>query len=614
MKQRFTIGCLVALWAVAIPVFGEWPQFRGPGGAGVALEAGSLPESWGPETEGVRWRTEIPGDGISSPIVADGRVFLTTAYESPGIDRMRTVAGVSAIALTLLFLILFGRERRRRRDAAGAANAPWEARIVTGVSLFFVLVATVLAARPELIVPVGNPGRGWRIGGAIALLGVAAAFGWLRRGSALRLVGLALVATGAAVLLAQMPPSSYGPMPLSKSLPLVIPALALGLWLAYGFVRSRRTRSAGDRSAPAITLILLLLAGLSFAPSNLLSGLERVVVCLDVDSGEILWERTVLTSPAEKKWPNSSYATPTPATDGELVFAYFGHGLAALDYDGNVLWSESFPEYMQHTRYGASSSPVLTVGTVVLGHERELDLGDSSWLAAWDKRSGRRLWSKDLPDAHDSYSTPLMFDDGTTDQLLTPSWNTLVSYDVESGERLWSVDYPMEQMVASMGRAGDLVAVTGGAYGDRSLMVWRLAGAGAGTSAELLWQSNRGVAEIASPVIYADKLFSVNIGGILTVYDAVSGSELWKKRLDGEHYASLVAGDGKVYATNTEGRVTVISASDLKVLAVNDLDGQVYASPGIANGCLLIRTADSLVCVAGSGAPAAGVSAPPEST
>jgi outer membrane protein assembly factor BamB len=63
-------------------VAGNWPSFRGPGAAGVA-ESANLPVSWNVETgANVAWKTEIPGLGLSSPVIWDDLVFLTTAISS----------------------------------------------------------------------------------------------------------------------------------------------------------------------------------------------------------------------------------------------------------------------------------------------------------------------------------------------------------------------------------------------------------------------------------------------------------------------------------------------------------------------------------------------------
>lgn len=604
-----TLGWAALL--LAAPGVAEWRQWRGPDGAGVATEAQALPESWQEDGSGIRWATRIRGEGISSPVASGGRVFLTTAYESELLLRLRATCVAATVALAALFLLLLVRRWWKARGGSSGGGR-WDGRAVALLSVVFAIFAAYISLRPEEFFEISNPGRAYRLGGGIAMLGLGAAFGWFERGSGKRLLGAALLALGAALFLIFMPASSYGPTPLSKSLPFLVPAVAMALWFGIGYWRGRGRAPAGGDPSPLLAAILVLMAALFYAPINVLNGLDRVVVCLDEGTGEVLWERTVFTSPPEKKWENSSYATPTPVADGEIVFVYFGTGLAALDYDGTVLWRESFPGYTQRTRYGASTSPLLHGDLLILGRERELNHpGDDSWLAAWDKSTGRRLWRRVLDDAHDSYATPTLFESGGGTQVIIPSWMKLLSHDADTGERLWSLDYPMEQLVASMAWDGDLLAVTGGAYGDRFLVVYRLSGEGAETRAETLWKTNRGVSAISSPVIYDGKLFTVSVPGIMTVYEAATGKQIWKKRLDGEHYASLVAGDGKVYAVSTEGSVTVVAASEPSVLAVNELDGTVYSSPAISNGCLMIRTSSHLFCIEGE-ARQARVGDPPD--
>lgn len=593
------------LLAIAVPATADWTQWRGPDGAGVTLETAALPESWEPDSPNIRWQTLIRGEGISSPVASDGRVFLTTAYDSPLLDRLRTICRIAAVGLAALFLFVWARgSRRDRRARPTGRGGRWDARIVVGVSLFFLIAGLLVALKPELFFELGNPGRAFRVGGAIGLIGLLAAFGWIERRSPGRLLGAVLVSLGAALILIYMPASSRGPTPLSKSLPFLVPQLALAVWYVLGFQMARRgqaTDTGGRGSRPLLAAILVSMTALVYAPINLLTGLDRVVVCLDQQNGEVLWEQTVFTSPPEKKWPTSTYATPTPVTDGELVFAYFGHGLAALDFDGRVVWRERFPEYAHSTRYGASTSPILDGEALILGREREMNNPDQeTWLAAWETSTGRQLWRRVIPDLHDSYSTPLLFESGASTQLLIPSWRALAAHDAESGERLWSVDYTMQQMVASLATADDLVALSGGAHGDRFIYVFRLTGEGDSTRVETLWKTNRGVSVISSPVIYDGKLFTVTVPGIMTAYDVETGEQLWKKRLRGEHYASLVAGDGKVYAINTEGVVTVVSAGEPAVIATNELGGAVYSSPAISNGCLLVRTESRLFCIEGN--------------
>lgn len=616
VRRRTVLGILALLLAAAVAGHAEWPQWRGPGGLGVSSEPMPLPETWEPGSPNIRWRMPIPGEGISSPVVSEGRVFVTTAYEGSRNALTQRLALVATVVVVLLIVWLWLRGGRRGA-AEGSTEGlvpgrAWTAAridgaVVLSVSFASMFLAVVLAALPDLFFELGNPGRVWRMAGAIALLGLAGAFGWFGRGSRWRLLGVAAVVVAAALLVHFAPSGPLGRARLSKWLPYLVLGLATATWYLIGFWR--RPAEAPVRVVERahhrwIAGLLLLLSALVFVPNNFLAGLQRVVVCLDLESGEILWERPVFSAPAEQKWELSTYATPTPATDGERLFAYFGHGLASVDFDGNVQWVRRFPGYSQSTRYGAGSSPIVTGDALVVVREQEVHQeGPPSWIGAFDKESGRPLWRVEPPGAHDSYTTPLLYRSGSGSQLLTASWKSLVAYDAGSGERLWSHDYPMEQMVASMAGGGDVLVLTGGVYGEKTLLVLRIGGESGGAPAEVLWQTNRGVATISSPVLYGGLLFTLTTPGIMTCYDAATGNELWKQRLDGEYFASLVAGDGKVYATNTEGSTMVIAAEpEFRLIGNNPLGERVYSSPAISRGCLLIRTADSLVCIDGRSA------------
>ncbi len=605
-RGRLTLALALLLLAVASASVAEWSQWRGPEGSGVALHGVSLPEQWEAGSPNVRWSTTIPGEGISSPVVSGDRVFLTTGYESPTRLRLRAISvySIAALGAVFLLLVLGWVSRRGDRPRAGRKDRGFVALFSVG----FAVAASYIAMAPEQFMDVSYPGRAYRIGGGVALLGLGAAFGWFDRRSKARRWGAVLLLLGIATFLAFMPASSRGPTPLSKSLPFVLPAIIMMVWYTLG---SRKPTVAGETVSTGgwKAAVLTAMACLFYLSINVLSGFDRVVVALDATSGELLWQESVFTGPPERKWERSSFATPTPVADGETVWAYFGPGVAALDFDGDVLWSEDFPDYTQRTRYGATASPVLHGGSILLGREAELNHpDDDSWLGAWDKDSGEPLWWQVVDDARDSYATPMIYaSDGVT-QTIHASWQKLVSYDANSGDRLWEIEYPMEQLVASMARRDDVLAVTGGAYGDRFLVVYRLVPGGAAPGVEELWRTNRSVAAIASPVIYDGKLFTVSVPGIMTAFEVETGAQLWKKRLGGEHFASLVAGDGKVYAISIEGTVTVIDAAEPEVIAINELESAVYASPAISD-CLLIRTATELLCVEGEGEGGGAVAA-----
>src|SRR5687767_4298471 len=69
------VGLLGLLCLAASSLGADWPQFRGPGGSGVSTET-NLPVSWGVD-KNIRWKQKLPGRGLSNPVIAGGRIFVT---------------------------------------------------------------------------------------------------------------------------------------------------------------------------------------------------------------------------------------------------------------------------------------------------------------------------------------------------------------------------------------------------------------------------------------------------------------------------------------------------------------------------------------------------------
>src|SRR5262249_33271685 len=94
---------------------------------------------------------------------------------------------------------------------------------------------------------------------------------------------------------------------------------------------------------------------------------ERNLLCLERKTGKTLWSRTVLKAKLEKKHGLNSYASATPATDGERVYVTFmGDGntmqVACYDVEGKKVWLESPGKLL--SRHGFCSSPILHKGLV----------------------------------------------------------------------------------------------------------------------------------------------------------------------------------------------------------------------------------------------------------
>ena len=88
---------------------------------------------------------------------------------------------------------------------------------------------------------------------------------------------------------------------------------------------------------------------------------EKMLLCYDNTTGELLWQKTVVKDTLQRKHPDNSYASGTPATDGKLVYLSFldveDIVVAAYDFSGNQVWIQRPGKFS--SPHGYSCSPVL---------------------------------------------------------------------------------------------------------------------------------------------------------------------------------------------------------------------------------------------------------------
>jgi outer membrane protein assembly factor BamB len=87
--HRSIIAVAVTLVCSGLSLAADWPQFRGPHGNGTTDET-NLPVKWS-ATQGVKWKAELPGKGVSSPVVAAGKVYVTCSA-GPRDDQLFVLA------------------------------------------------------------------------------------------------------------------------------------------------------------------------------------------------------------------------------------------------------------------------------------------------------------------------------------------------------------------------------------------------------------------------------------------------------------------------------------------------------------------------------------------
>ena len=329
-----------------------------------------------------------------------------------------------------------------------------------------------------------------------------------------------------------------------------------------------------------------------------------VVLAVERDSGEIAWQREVSqTLPHERAHVSASFASGSPVTDGEHLFAFFGsRGLYALDLDGEVIWNKDLGAMSAKHEHGEGSSPALHGDTLVVNWDHEAQ----SFVAAFDKRTGEQRWR--VPrDEVTSWATPIVVEvPGTGAQVIVPGSERLRAYALDSGEVIWECGGLSHNVVASPVAAGGMV-FSGSSYERQALLVIRLEGARGdltrGEDDHLVWVRRRGAPYVPSPLLYADKLYFLrHYQPLLHQLDASTGAEPegpFRLAGLGNIYASPVAAAGRIYLTDLEGATLVLSAgSKPETLALNHLDDSFSASVALSGRELYLRGAKHLYCIA----------------
>ena len=146
--------------------------------------------------------------------------------------------------------------------------------------------------------------------------------------------------------------------------------------------------------------------------------IRRSIVSFRRTDGKLLWETFVPDTdvPVEAAHWKNGWATPTPTTDGDRVYAYFGnHGVIAVDFHGKLIWSASVGQVVDpRWDYGVASSLLLYRDRLIIIQDHEGTLGP--FIMALDKSTGRRLWLTPRT-VKTGWSTPVAVRAGDHDEM-----------------------------------------------------------------------------------------------------------------------------------------------------------------------------------------------------
>lgn len=364
---------------------------------------------------------------------------------------------------------------------------------------------------------------------------------------------------------------------------------------------------------------------------------EWKVLCLDKNSGSVLWERTAVKgTPKFKRHTKATHANSTPCTDGKVVVACFGsEGVHAFSLDGEKRWSVDLgpldvgPWDDKALQWGFAGSPIIYAGVVYL----QCDVKDRGFLVALDAADGRELWRRSRQDVP-GWCTPAILapaaaggGGGATDpaavaapspQIIVNGCKHMGGYDARSGEEIWRManggGIPVPTPVVADGlivltsnhRPLDkdgipqpIIAVRGGARGDITFS--KDSSQEAPPGEHVAWFRDKRGNYMQTPLAHRGLLYACKDNGSAACYDLKTGAEKWRERLgrgnSGFTASPVLAGD-KIYWTSEEGDVYVVEAgAEFRLVSINALGEICMATPAVSDGRLYFRTQRHVIAI-----------------
>jgi outer membrane protein assembly factor BamB len=320
------------------------------------------------------------------------------------------------------------------------------------------------------------------------------------------------------------------------------------------------------------------------------------VLALDAGSGKILWDRTAYEGPVyDARHRRSSFAGPTPVTDGKMIYAYFGpEGLYAYDLDGRLAWNVQEP--FRLLGLGTGTSPVLHGNLVII--QRDEDNGEHSVVVAYDKSSGKEVW-RTKRSIEISWSTPVIVHASGRDELVTLGSERIIAYDPATGRELWQTT-GVESYAIHTPLVGHGLVIASAGYPEKRVIAIR---PGNVPDAErVAWRFARGTGYVISNLLYGEYLYLFTDNGITTCLDATTGEvkyEGGRVPKPARFMGSPVAFGSYVAMSSDEGDTFMVKAGPKHEIAhTNSVGEPVYSSPAISNGRIYIRANRHLFAIA----------------
>lgn len=376
----------------------------------------------------------------------------------------------------------------------------------------------------------------------------------------------------------------------------------------------------------------------------MIESTRLALICHDAWKGEELWRQEVPIDGVPALANPNSYASSTPATDGERVYIYVTTvGLLAFDgVDGTEIWR--LPVQVAHHIFGwgAAGSPIVYDGIVFFNQDDDLN----SFLIGVDAESGELLWRTERPEMLAGYAVPVICElDGRYD-LVVAGTGHMKGYDPQTGEEIWTCNSLLRNSMTTPVVHDGIIYFAQQSFGEsdnvlsKALLQWKdtdqdgkltkeevpeafwkkfdhgdadddgflvgeeidrafqsptnmvgggfiiqaIRGGGNGdvTKTHLLWnmEDTRAASDYSSPLMVDGRLFLVKRGGITNVVDTVTGESLRRRKRLGNI--------GQYYASPIfgDGKIYVSGENGFVVVLANQSKQKVLAKNDMGESCL----------------------------
>jgi outer membrane protein assembly factor BamB len=314
--------------------------------------------------------------------------------------------------------------------------------------------------------------------------------------------------------------------------------------------------------------------------------------CFNAKSGEEEWHRQFWATGRTMCHNKMCVATPTPASDGKRIFAFYSsNDVICLDLAGNLLWYRglTFDYPNASNSLGMASSPVVVNDTLVVQVESDAE----AFAVGLDTQTGLERWKIERP-RRANWTSPVVFQ-GTADQpqsVLLQSSAGVQAIDPKTGKEIWNYTDGASTIPSSV-VSGKMVFVP-------SHGITALRPNPASESPEIVWQSANLSPGTASPFVYDGKVYALNSSGALSCADAKDGKRLWQLRLTGKFSGSPLGVGGRLYFFNEDGLAQAVEPGDKKgeIVEEHDLKETILCTPAASDGAIYVRSDQHLFKIA----------------